>query len=608
MSEYEINPEINLTNRQTVNDEYDSLLMRKRPQPEEIKTELKRYLPKRKKKDEPEVVITYEDIAKIKDPWSRHEETIKTLDEIEREDNHYYKRYTILDKAKHKRISRERIQAMRAKYVKLEDVSETDDLLKKIINKPTKYIKFDFNGKLIYRQSMVSGLEGFDCIIDMNGTTLWERKRKQAPANYKEIERKESFLLLSRDGDSVNKELIEGKEVKKNAIWVNMDYPVKESLKKDKEDIRAIKTIDAEERLSSVSTKLGLDISSLKGLVKVDKTKKPISDIKKNKLKRQFEYDNKVYTLTAEDRDIIRFLGQFKWSVSSILMNLNGTTYRGITGQMSKLEKMGLVRSVVYPSLGDMMWLPTKIGQELAGFGFRVYDIPAPGNVAASLGVQHVASYLYNNRVNVLNLEGFPYNGKLQIDKFVRGETLVSESEIKASLWQEQQNVIKESGYTQAPYKGFYFEQVANKKKEMMLEWKNLINAGYEADSPEFIKGYEFAWTIFPSQAIVGKVFHNPDLVVKRERLSDGSPQSIAIEVERKNNEPEEYAATFRAYGDDSNTYGQVVWITPSSANANRIREGARLAGFKKYKVLPMINEQGHINVNNFWDIVKIQS
>ena len=84
-------------------------------------------------------------------------------------------------------------------------------------------------------------------------------------------------------------------------------------------------------------------------------------------------------------------------------------------------------------------------------------------------------------------------------------------------------------------------------------------------------------------------------------------PQSIAIEVERKNNEPEDYAATFRAYASDPNTYKQVIWITPTSVNANKIREGARLASFKNYKVIPLINEQGHVNVKNFWDIAKLQ-
>lgn len=597
-----------LKKRQSVNEEYDSLLKKERPKPEGIKTEVKVRLPRDIKPDKPKVQITYEDIARIKDPWSRDEKSIKTLDEIEKEDKKYQnKRYTIVEQAQHKKLNKERMRAFCNSFVKIEKAKETDNLIEKVITDPTKYIKFKFIGKVVYRQSMVEGLEGYDCVIGMDGTTLWDRKRAKLKTDYKEIKRMEGFLALSRKGDSVNKELIEGKEVRKNGTWLNLDYQIKDEIKSQKHKSRILKTVKAEETLSDVSIKLGLSTSSLKNLVKVNTNKKELGTKTKSGLIRQFKYDNKVYTLTAEDRDVIRFIGQFKWSISSILMNLNGTTYRGITGQMSKLEKMGIVRQVVYPGLGDMMWLPTKMGQDLAGFGYRVYNIPAPGNVAASLGVQHVASYLYNNRVNVLNLKEFPYKGKLQIDKFVQGETLVSEQEIKASLWQEQQKVIEESGYYKAPYNGFYFEQVGNKKKELMLEWKSLIKQGYKADSPEFIKGYEFAWTIFPSQAVVGKVFHNPDLVVKRERLSDGSPQSIAIEVERKNNEPEDYAATFRAYANDPNTYKQVIWITPLSRNANKIREGARLAKFKDYKVLPMINEQGHVNVNNFWDIAKLQ-
>ena len=57
-----------LRKRQSVNEEYDSLLKKERPKPEGIKTEVKVRLPRDIKPDKPKVQITYEDIARIKDP------------------------------------------------------------------------------------------------------------------------------------------------------------------------------------------------------------------------------------------------------------------------------------------------------------------------------------------------------------------------------------------------------------------------------------------------------------------------------------------------------------------------------------------------------------
>lgn len=310
--------------------------------------------------------------------------------------------------------------------------------------------------------------------------------------------------------------------------------------------------------------------------------------------------------LGEPDRDIIKFLAKFKHSIVPIMKNINGISEIACHKQCERLKAYGLLDSIAYPAIG-LLWFLTATGHELSGSrlgrSISSYRAPSPAGMSPSLAAQWVASFLWNNRANTLNLSEFPYNGKLHVDSYVRGETLISENEIKSSQHYKLRELIEENDYAKAPYPGFYSSQVGYQKHKLFNEWTTLFNNDVDVDSPEFFEGNEFCWNVYPTDTVIGQTYHPPDLVVRRERLDNGAPQSIAVEIERKTSTVNDYKQTFLCYKEDPTVYSKVVWIINEEWIANRVREGAREAGFEDYLILPFIDEHGAVNFKSPWYI-----
>lgn len=589
-----------------VNEEYDNLLREKVVHPEEIETRIKRLIPYPVKKERPKMYIDPEALALMKNPsrYIRRKSALidteaVSLDDIEKSvvtDEEYAKAPS--DK-KEKRVSLKVTKNRRT------DIDDSDDLLEKVINMPEVYLRYSFQKLIMYSSGSFENFKYYDTVIDMDGSSLIEKRRVLSHYTAAERKRFDKIMDLVRNGNYSIKE-IEDSEVKDLGMWDKIELrsapDVRDTIKKK----NALRKVDIENKKSKLSNKLGLNVNELSSLVV---TPVLADNVRSNILtyNRFYKEDGKVLRLTIKDIDLLRFLGQFRWSIPSILKNLHGNTTLGILGQLERLKEMDLVNDFNVLGVGAL-WGLTPSANKMVGIGLSTISNrfrPRVGGISQALGVQYVASFLWNNRANVLNLMDYPYNGKVMGGKVMRGESLVSESQIRSSITYEMMAMFEKYDNMKAPHPGFYIERVGQQKRDMYVQWRSFLAQGMNVPSPEFMEGLEYCWTLYPENPVRDEISHNPDLVVKRQRV-DGKAQSIAIEVERKISEPEEYRDLFETYKRDMETYSHVVWITSSSSNAKRIQRGARMAGFKDYKVLPFINEHGGVVINDYWDFVKM--
>lgn len=302
------------------------------------------------------------------------------------------------------------------------------------------------------------------------------------------------------------------------------------------------------------------------------------------------------------DRDIIAFLGKFKMASTSILSNLNyDWTYQITEGRCLKLKEYGLLQVRLLPGSGSLWSLDSK-GRAFAEQMNRPvskYNLPKFGSIPALFAANHVASLLWNNTQNVLNLDDFPYHGKLVNDQYIRGETLISETEIRSSISQIMFLLMQQDYGADVPVKrpkGYYGKRIGQHAMETWARWE--VNGG---ESPEMIKGNEFLWSLYPQYSGSSRTYHNPDLIIVRERNEDGTPNHIAVEVERKPATAEYYEDIMRTYKEDKYLYCTVIWVAENASIARNIMEGARLAGNKNYDIVPFIGKNGPIDTKDMW-------
>lgn len=605
--EYREMENVNYNLRQSVNDEYDGLLKtKKRPRAKAEETSIKRVLPVEYKKNRDRLVLTREELDRVKYP-ERHN-VISNLGDLDFEKKETHD----IDKFLYKNHFKEKKKTVVSKKEVVRDkesVTPSDDLLSKILRSPGSYIRYRFDDRLIYRKEHIPNIESYDCIISPDGETIWDRlkvKRYSSGGKFgtNYIKEVESALELSRNGD-YNNEFLKGRSHKTLGLWKNLDYEKKAERNRELKKEKVIKRGDALLKSVSISNGLGLTSKALSSLIVIPEK---VNEFHEATWTRYTKVDGKDIRLDIEDRDIIKFIGQFKYSVVPILKNLWGRSELATRGRLERLKSVKLVRDFNMAGVGDI-WVLTELGHQLANYGMaRITSstLPSITGMPPYIAAQYVASFLYNNRVNVLNLNNFPYEGKLVGDTFERGETLISENQIKSSINNELKRLVEENNYEKAPYSGFYVDMIAQNKKQLFIDWDFLRRDYPDADSPEFLDGYEYCWSTYPDSTLTNQRFHNPDLVVRRERTEDGKPQSIAIEIERKSSTPEQFAEIFNCYKLDNTTYGLVVWITSSSSVANRIREGAFLAKFKNYKIIPFLGEEGGLNIRNPWEILTL--
>lgn len=312
-------------------------------------------------------------------------------------------------------------------------------------------------------------------------------------------------------------------------------------------------------------------------------------------------FKGKRFKVTRGDNDVLEFLSKFKLASTRILSLLRGEIQAATLRRLIRLRKNGLVADYEIPGLGTV-WTLTEVGMNLSGNDLKTYRQRRPkmSILPPIIGINYVAACLWHNSYNVLFLNDFPaYNkhmygndGKTWTTK---GEDLISELEIRSSFGRELKPT---SGETFGVSSGIQDSVIKNAQ----LEWHKWDRNGRNIDSPETYIGNEYMYILFPEGGLTVN-FHVPDLVIKRTRNENGTPESIAIECELTRKSHKNYVNTMRAYMEDRYLYKKVIWITNSAAIERRLRAAAKEIGFKDFDVVPFTNENGIYKNRDIWYI-----
>ena len=349
---------------------------------------------------------------------------------------------------------------------------------------------------------------------------------------------------------------------------------------------------------------LGLDgdefskIMQSKELSKKDKEK--IVSLGRYGPERHFK--GRRYRTTVGDMAILEYLTKFKFANTRILRWLSDESQRRTWRKMNRLRDSGLVDSQTVLGLSDL-WGATTAGIALTGYGYEpgLRPMPKIPTISATMGVNYLAACLWFNTVNVLNLDDFPAENRIipareDGSNRTRGEMLVSEYEIRSSLGKE---INPNSTTMQALGDERLYDVIASNVREEFERWEQ---GGKLGESPEFSLGNEYMWVLYPTSQLTLS-YHVPDLVVQRERGSNGEPRSIAVEVERHEKSNDRYDQIMLAYKLDEHLYEKVIWVTPNTRTARALVKAAKEVGFDRYSILPILTKDGVYNKQDMWMI-----
>ena len=295
---------------------------------------------------------------------------------------------------------------------------------------------------------------------------------------------------------------------------------------------------------------------------------------------------------TLGDIQILEFLYRFQVATINILSIALDKGRSAITGQLNKMYNMGLVEKL--PLEGNLyIWGLTKLGQSIITDDDRAPKRPKVKGVSQLLTINYVVACLYSNKVNALNLDDFPYYGREFQGKIVRGEDIIPERFFRSALYKESFNLTGKYHM-----KSSVNTQVLDKGEILWREWEL---HGKKCVSPELVPGQEFLYLLYSSEAFDNS-YVIPDLVVRRPRLTDGSPQNIAIEVERASKSVAEYRKKLIAYKQDKRVYSKVVYITSNKSTVEKIIKAAESIGFEDYDIVPFLDVNGKkVRVDDPW-------
>lgn len=308
-------------------------------------------------------------------------------------------------------------------------------------------------------------------------------------------------------------------------------------------------------------------------------------------------YTKKVRSsVTPLDQEYLRFLARFRYATARHMGRLNGVSEVSALKRLKGLKSKGLVDSM--PLWGAApLWVVTAAGMLLSG-----YDLPlitektfSAMYVPHQFTVNNTAGNLWGGKINVLQLDDFPSPNRTNWKgERVLGEELVSETELQSSLSSMRLGNTAE----------VFRPQITGAIEDAFRLWSDAgVKSGFQ--SPEFMAGNEYMWCLYPPFG-EGKSYHVPDLVVPRERNVDGSPESIAVEIELGSKKTYDYDATLRAYRSDHRIFKKVIWVCKDTYPARVLEETAVKLGLwqeGRIDIVPVLTEQGMFTGRDLWKI-----
>lgn len=307
--------------------------------------------------------------------------------------------------------------------------------------------------------------------------------------------------------------------------------------------------------------------------------------------------------VTGQDYQVLEFLAKFKYASDVQVMRMfANTSVDSAVKRLRKLQKFGFVECRKIFGSRPLYYL-TKAGMLVSGFDLvRVTEAKFTFSMFPhQFTVNNTAANLWGANVNVLNLRDFPArNRRDSRGRLIFGEELVSELELQSSFGKVR-SFDKSS---------VYLPELLFNVDEQFARWESDFGGLSVEDgggfSPEFEIGNEYMWVVVPPVGSGGVVYHVPDLVVKRPRNVDGSPESIAVEVEINNKSEDDYVRTLEAYYSDKRLYKKVVWVCKDLGPARKLENVAKRIGLwqeGRISIVPILTENGVFKGRDLWTI-----
>lgn len=303
---------------------------------------------------------------------------------------------------------------------------------------------------------------------------------------------------------------------------------------------------------------------------------------------------NSKVRFAEKDREVLQLLVLFRYMTASHLARAFSVTSGTLLNRLRKLRRLGLVLDKAIFGT-EAVWFVTEAGMLLSGFDLnRVTESGINFKmVPHQFTVNHVAANVWGANVNVLNLDDFPVKNRVN-SKGVKvfGESVTSELEIQTVL-SRLKGIEKADAFVPV-----FKENI----ESAFVRWER--DGGVEfGESPEFLPGNEYMWALFPP-ANLRLAYHVPDLVVRRPRNADGSPESIAVEVEISNKPVDSYEKTLRAFRADDRIYKKMVWVCKNVSPARKLEKIGKELGLVqsgRLEVLPVLTEDGVFKGKDLW-------
>lgn len=299
-------------------------------------------------------------------------------------------------------------------------------------------------------------------------------------------------------------------------------------------------------------------------------------------------------SVSAGDEEILTVLAQLKYASTKQIARATARSYNKTREALKGMKDRKLVKNPDSPYYDQKLWCVTDLGMIFSGLDLSIPDLSgiSVAMLQHTTVANNVAAYIHSGSVNVLDDDIFPRVGRLNKSKNpVHGEKFVSETQMRSALGKLT------SEYSISGTKGdIYIPLIKGDIDDKFSRWERLKKKDENLPSPEMELGNEHMWVLMPP-ARIGILQHIPDLVIPRKRNPDGSPESIAIEVELKSKSLEDYIRTHKAYSHDKRMFKKVIWICNKKATAALITKAAEqqydLWNDNRIEILPVITENG---------------
>lgn len=305
-------------------------------------------------------------------------------------------------------------------------------------------------------------------------------------------------------------------------------------------------------------------------------------------------------SVTGKDIEILEYIAVAKVvSIKNITLALS-RKYSIVKGQLDRLETLGLVNKLI--TYGTVpIYALTNTGKAYIGSDFEIgtNKEAKPNALAERLYVNHTLAICYSNRYNILCLDDFPAKNRLHNGKYVRGETILPEYVYQSAVGKKIASFT--NIFEKTSVKG---ENLLRLKELSKALWNKWESEGRDiTKSPELLKENRWLYTLYGNS--ISKFMVIPDYVIVRPRNADGTPNNIAVEVERKQGVGlyDDLVRKLRVYREDVYMYSKIIYITYSKRIHDTIIEAAKNTNMlDKIQIVPMLDSDGNMtNETNGW-------